>query len=143
MSTAETLLARAETEVEYSVETEVVDRAGAHQVLGCDPDGDGDGRTDEDDCLFECLIRRFVNEFGCVHPRCAISIRLLIPRILKSVSGCRLTFFPQYRRDPALSSTRKCLHGDLQEKTAQMREDMLRNAQKFGLEYGQLKLKND
>ena len=46
----------------FYVEQEVIDKSNTKEVFNCK-------EYDEDNCLRECLVSRFINEMGCLHVR--------------------------------------------------------------------------
>ena len=50
----------------FSLEQEVVDKTGTKKIFHCK---NYEKNETEDDCLNNCLVKTFVEEFGCLHTR--------------------------------------------------------------------------
>ena len=50
----------------FSLEQEVVDKTGTKKIFHCK---NYEKNETEDDCLNNCLVKTFVEEFGCLHSR--------------------------------------------------------------------------
>ena len=45
-----------------------MDKTATHDLYNCTVNN----TYNEDNCLYSCLIQRFIDKFGCVHPRLAL-----------------------------------------------------------------------
>ena len=49
------------------IEQEMIDRSAVGHVVNCQ----SDHVYNEDECLYKCLTKKFISEFGCLHARLA------------------------------------------------------------------------
>ena len=90
------------------LEQEILDKSKIRKVANCQ-----NYQISEDDCLYHCLVQKFISEFGCLHSR------------LKRL----------YIRNATLLQTRVCLWRDLEAPT------MEKVSQKPTEEYGLVRIR--
>ena len=114
LTTHEIALLTSEANEVFSLQQEVVDKSSTKDLFGCH---EYDQEATEDDCLYDCLAKLFVQEFGCLH--------------------ARLGLMPI--RNQTLKATRTCLLDDLELKTKNYSQTINhgqnkpRSAEEFGL----------